>query len=852
MRAPAAGAFHLLCLLLITSIALGQRPAPPAPQRPAAPQGPGAARTGAEGWRAEPKTEGGPAVLPEGDVPQVRGAPGDLPPRTEHLQRVLPELALDSTGRTRPEAVELVAVADGFALLFSDERDGARAFLLQRLDAGLQAIAPPERIDPEAGGKGQGEAALAVSSSAQLCSVWIDALDLGKKLRGRCWEPAGGAGDIWNLSLPLQARQLGAGEARAPALQLGPQPALAWTANGCALAWSAAGRILLREIDPRGPTPQRADILGSRTQLATSGPLLAADAAGGLACAFDAGGELNLFVRLAPGEGSSRSAGPGTLVGLAADESRAEGGWWVLARRQGQLVLRHLSREGGEDRPERRWLQRPWTEADLAVGPAGPCVLVQFADGGLEAFWLDAAGDEASLASCVLRPPASGVVGQLLVAASGGRFAFVWSERTSGEVALRAAACSRGGEGLIGPLDLLPGDGSAIQEHPAAAFAAGRGVLAWTDYRFGDPVVLLRGLDGNGLPEATELVLPATFEQDPSAAAGSARAIAKRPALALNDSGRGLAAWLGSTSTGPAILLQAFDVDAAGALRVRSAPVATEAEPTVLPTFFRPALCALAGDRGFVAVWVRSAARPTGRDAPSEDGRSELRIARVSANGTLASPARTIAAGPRLARPCVVQLDDLRIAIAWEEQPEAGARRLAARVLSERLELDSRVLVFATMWRGSDHSPAIAPAPGGFALAWTSGEDGERDVFARHYDIEGRPLSRPVALSTISGGQQLPSLVRCADGSFAAAWQDDLSRSTRLIGRRVRFPNATLGPPVRFPLGPEVSNPDFATPQLLAGPAGSLIVVGTHSVRAKGREIGLCQVGPDWDHVEGR
>lgn len=843
----------MLCLSFFVVLALGQRPSPTPPQRPVPPTAPGAARAGAGSAGGEPSAEGGPAVLAEGDVPQVRGALGDLPPRAEQLRRALPGVALDTTGHTRPEMAGLAALADGFAVLFSDERDGVRGCLLQRLDSSLEPSGALERIDPQPSGMGQGEAAFAVSSSGEICGVWVDALDRAARLRGRCWEADGSTtASAWSLPLPLPSSKLRAGASGGPGILLGPRPALVWTGKGCALAWNAAGRILLREIDPRTPSPQRADILGNRTEQAVSGPRLAVDAAGGLACAFDAGGAVNIFLRLAPGEGSPSSAGPGSLVGLAADDSRPEGGWWVLARRQGALALRHLARGGGEDQLERRWIERPWVEADLAVGAAGPCALVQFADGELAAHWFDPLAPEAPVRKLSLRPPGSASLGSVHAAARGERFVFVWSERSTGELELLAASCAAGGERLVGPRKLLPGEGSAVQEQPVVALAADRGVLAWTDHRHGDPVVMLRGLDASGAPATRELLLPAPFGPETASSAESKRAVAKRPALALSAAGRGLAAWVGSAAAGPAILVQAFDVDSAGELELRSAVAEVDPEPASVPTHFRPAVIALADERGFALVWVRSAAKLAAGAGPSEDGRSEMRIARLGVNGLTLAPPRTIGSGPRLARPCLVQLDDRRIAVAWEEQPQVGARRLCARILSERLELESRVLYFETMWRGSDYAPAIAPVAGGFALAWTSGEEAERDVFARAYDCQGRPLSRPVALSTLAGGQQLPTLARCADGSLVAVWQDDLSRRTRLVGRRIRFPTGALGPWVRFAFGPEGSIPDFATPQIAPRPEGGLLLVAAHAVRDKGREIGLCLVGPDWDHVEGR
>ena len=125
-------------------------------------------------------------------------------------------------------------------------------------------------------------------------------------------------------------------------------------------------------------------------------------------------------------------------------------------------------------------------------------------------------------------------------------------------------------------------------------------------------------------------------------------------------------------------------------------------------------------------------------------------------------------------------------------------------------------------------------------------------MFARVYDFEGRPLSRPLALTPRAGGQGAASLVRATDGSHVAVWQDDLSGSPRLVGRRFVARTRSLGPAVRFSFGPEASRPDCARPALVALANGGLLLVGDHAVAGKGRETGLCRCGGGWDEVEGR
>ncbi|MEO7154663.1 MAG: hypothetical protein ABI054_08435, partial [Planctomycetota bacterium] len=130
----------LLALLALSSSSLApsiQRPAPrPAPQAPPAP--PGRARRGG--------ADDGPAVLDADDVEQEQGAPGDLPPLARRLEQSVPSFDLDTVGRSRTELCGFAARADGFSLLLSDERDGNRGFIVQRLDRHLVAASELLRV----------------------------------------------------------------------------------------------------------------------------------------------------------------------------------------------------------------------------------------------------------------------------------------------------------------------------------------------------------------------------------------------------------------------------------------------------------------------------------------------------------------------------------------------------------------------------------------------------------------------------------------------------------------------------------------------------------------------------------
>ncbi len=846
MAGRTMGFSTFLLIAGLVAIAPIQRPPPPDPAQPPAP----AQERGRKQGRVDPGT---PALARE-EVPQSEGAPGDLPALARHLEFSVPSVDMDTIGRSRTDVASIAALADGFAVLVSDERDGARSFLWQPLDRELAPLFAPERIDETTAGKGQWDGVFALGPRTRLGAVWLDAGDRASALRGRSWDSRGVASaPAWSLSIPVPRAV--EPDAAAGAAPVGPRPVMVWSETACFVASNSRGRVLLRELNPTNLTPVREDVIGRRQQPATSGPRLALDANGAIACAYDSPGNIVFYAELNPAERLYVDCGPGKLCGFAADISAPAAGWWLMLRKQNRLLLRHLERGGAPDRADVVLFEAAWGAAELAVGLRGPAALVQPNAGGLEVRWVGDATAAFAVTRTELCPADTGVIAARL-AFNAGRCAFLWTERHNVLVDVVVQCCRFGGAELSPRRTLFEGSGSAVQDQPAAAVAAEVGAIAWTENRFGPSVIGVRGMTTKRKLGARELFLPAEVGDSAEQSAtpdGGNRAAGRRPAIAMQPSGRGLVAWIGAGSSGPNIFAQAIEVDADGTLRASAPAVEVESDDSALPTAFAPTIVALRGERGFAVAWVRVAPKTGANPRVSEeDGRSELRISQLELDGRASSAPRSLAAGSRLAHPALAQLDDGRIVVVWDSQPRVQARRLAAWVLSERLEPELRQLSFETMWRDSDHSPAIAASAGGFALAWTSGEDPDCDVFARTYDCDGRPLSRPLALSPRSGGQRDPSLTRASDGSLVAVWQDDLSNSARFVGRRFSAKAQLLGQPARFAFGSEPPACDFATPLVLALGDGRLCVVGSHTVLGKGREIGLCLAGIGWDQVEGR
>jgi hypothetical protein len=326
----------------------------------------------------------------------------------------------------------------------------------------------------------------------------------------------------------------------------------------------------------------------------------------------------------------------------------------------------------------------------------------------------------------------------------------------------------------------------------------------------------------------------------------------------LHPSGCFLASWIETARgerkpAGPGELVrasdkflraQAFDANA----QPIGPPFSVDTEGARTPVSFPAALVALREERGYAIAWVRA-------DEGSGNAAATLLARRVSLSGELLGEPRTVADGPRLRNPAMATLDNGRVAIAWDAQPAPGSRRVRARVLGEGLELDGRSIEFETMHQASDWDPAVAAAPdGGFALAWVTGEGPERDVFARTFDGQGHPTTRPLALSTRLGAQTAPTLARLSDGSWVAAWQDDLSFNTCIAARRFYFRPSELGPMVRLSGRWPGDGVHDLSPRLAAVPGsdGAFLAVWSHGTERRGKDVGLCRFARGFDATEGR
>jgi hypothetical protein len=93
------------------------------------------------------------------------------------------------------------------------------------------------------------------------------------------------------------------------------------------------------------------------------------------------------------------------------------------------------------------------------------------------------------------------------------------------------------------------------------------------------------------------------------------------------------------------------------------------------------------------------------------------------------------------------------------------------------------------------HSMGINSS-GAFVIAWTSGQDGDRDgVFARRFDSSGNPLGADFQVNSYTtGGQHYPAVGVGSDGGFVVAWLGEGPGAFGMFVRRFDSSGAALDP----------------------------------------------------------
>jgi hypothetical protein len=122
---------------------------------------------------------------------------------------------------------------------------------------------------------------------------------------------------------------------------------------------------------------------------------------------------------------------------------------------------------------------------------------------------------------------------------------------------------------------------------------------------------------------------------------------------------------------------------------------------------------------------------------------------------------------------------------------------------------------------------------------------------ARFFDGEGRPSGPLLWISPTVNEQDYSDIVRLSDGTWAVAWEDDISGYDHTYVRRILKDQRHLGPVVRINELATVSIPDRVAPHVAALADGLLCAFGDRA-RSLGFDVRVRIVGPKFDQVEKR
>lgn len=743
---------------------------------------------GGSGGASAAAQDGG-KVLPADAVEQDVGVPGTEYPLVKAVLRSDAALHDDTTGTSPKELLELAGMPGPggprtarFAAVWQDHRDGHMGLYFARIAAdgsGLEAERPAystarasRELDPSI--------ALAASGAGVLS--WREKSMPNGFYFTRLFDVAG---KLSPQHLPMGFEIPAAGGRGRDAGLVMPSVGVLPDGSGVCV-WLAGERAMVQTIRAVGPIVEQPNELSRDSDPATSRPVLGASAEGTWLAAWGTRGGVECLIRGLKGGDVRNALGFGVPLEVHADLA---GGWWLLAEHEGRRVLRHANSRGKVDRE----VALEGTPVDVAIASFGALIVQAPREGRqgaqrLQLVPLAAAAESGAPARepIELTSETGRILGNVRVAAAGDTGLVGWRERRGGDhvICVRTVAA----DGSFGPAREISTDrGSANQTAPdIASNGEDRAVSAWVDRRDAEGDVYVRLLDAQRGNASPEFQVPAPFGAAPNdpAAGGAAGDELAAPSVAMARDSRFAVAWFVVRDRATSLYVQAFASDA----KPLGAPVAYD---TGLAGVGEALLSA--SDDGYVLYWKRGpdgglVARrldfnglPLGDAVPITNDASAQNVA-----------ACRLDVGPR-------ERESRAWAVAWDVDVPGAGRRLRVRVLSNRLEPQGRELGFDTMYLGADWDPAIAPAAdGGFVLFWTTGDGRARDVFTRAFDGEGKPRTRPLAVSVRANEQDYPEIARLADGSYALVWEDDISLWDYVNVRRLSKDAKTLGPALQL------------------------------------------------------
>jgi hypothetical protein len=291
--------------------------------------------------------------------------------------------------------------------------------------------------------------------------------------------------------------------------------------------------------------------------------------------------------------------------------------------------------------------------------------------------------------------------------------------------------------------------------------AKGAFVVVWQSLLVSHYVIRARCFDERGVPKGDEIAVDARPRENHNA-----------PVVAISPDGRFVVAWESAIQGSYQIRARRFDSQGkaqGGEFSVHAVTQYSQRFPDV----------AMDARGNFVVVWRSNVARSF-----------EIRAQRFAASGAAAGGeivVNTQTAGDQLA-PSIAMASEGGFVVTWEnsldQSVEIRARRFSARGVPLGGEFSANAAT-----AGSQFAPAVAIAENGdFVIVWHSQLGLSSEIRGRAFASTGEPLSRELAVNTLTSGTQKSAAVALDRlRNLVVSWHSDGSGNWDVVARKHRM-----------------------------------------------------------------
>ena len=589
--------------------------------------------------------------------------------------------------------------------------------------------------------------------------------------------------------------------------------------------WAPEGEEL--HLNPQGP-PSGKELRAART------------ASGDYLCLWNTAGEIAALLRRADGQVAIHEIGPGEPMRILPDS--VGGGWWVLVKNGASYALRHLSASGQRDREDLQPFAEPTAQVDVAGWTGGLAVVVESAQrdedlrtflGPIQVLLLSPEGAPL-LPEPIQLPGPEGYLAKGPWIASAGPMAsdlvVGWTDRRNGHGDVYTRLLSM--DDLTRRDERWNTDEASADQNAARIGSNGeRAVVVWHDRRLGGEHIFARLVTADGSFRGRDFQVGLPPAEDGAEGVDPELPLSRYPSVGVAPSGQFLVTWKSASPGGWVLGGQLFKPNG----RPETPPFVVDPGQTCGDNWAADVL-PLPGRAGYLVAWIRTGAGPMVQrfDAKGAPQGQPLQVG-DQRGGT----ARNVDAA---------LLEGDRIAVAWDVEGGPQGPVLRARILGSELTPVGGEIGFDRSPNGQgDLDPSLAGAPGGgFLMVWTGNEGPTRDILFRAFDAKGAPTSLPKYVSVKHNEQDYPEIVRLADGTYAIAWEDDISGQDHTIVRRVTAPGWELGPRIMMNQT-ETSFVEDRTAPAVAPLGDGLLAAWTDRRRSLGHDVYMRLLGPQFD-----